>query len=294
MNIQLPGFLCVGAAKSGTTSLHEILSAHPDIYLPERKEIHFFENDENYSKGLKWYEQYFLAYKNEKITGEITADYMFYDYVPKRIATALGNQVKLIYMLRDPVDRAYSEYLFNVRRGFFKGSFLQAIEHEKKFDPTQFQNRYFTHIYRSMYAGHISNMFNEFNERANHHFIIFEEDFKKNKEATFTNLFQFLDVPYHALQFDQVYKPAYVPRFQSLQQLVFKPNRLRKFVRRLLPSYKFRRKIKDQLLPAINKSSVAVEKLDPVIKQELVKKYFYDDIQKTQDLIQRDLSIWLR
>jgi len=130
-NQSLPNFLCAGAAKCGTTSLHAILAEHPQIFLPQRKEIHFFENNGNYSKGLDWYSKYFKNANEKKVIGEITADYMFFDYVPERIIEALGKNIKIIFMLRNPVDRSYSEYLFNVRRGFFKGTFEEAIQNEK-------------------------------------------------------------------------------------------------------------------------------------------------------------------
>ncbi len=292
--MKLPDFLCVGAAKSGTTSLHEILSGHKEIFLPERKEIHFFENDENFNQGKEWYQQYFQNVKSEKIIGEITADYMFYDYVPQRIAGTLGSDIKLIYMLRDPVDRAFSEYLFNVRRGYFNGTFLQAIENEKQYDPKKFASRYFTHLNRSMYSFHLAEMNKVFRNQDKNFFIIFEEDFKKNKATTFSNLLDFLEVSQQNLELDQVYKPAYVPRFQAIQKLVFAPSKFKKFVKQFLPSYKLRRKIKDQLLPAINKSSAKVEKLDENVRYDLIKNVFYDDIMRTQDLVKRDLTIWLK
>jgi len=68
-NQSLPNFLCAGAAKCGTTSLHAILAEHPQIFLPQRKEIHFFENNGNYSKGLDWYSKYFKNANEKKVIG---------------------------------------------------------------------------------------------------------------------------------------------------------------------------------------------------------------------------------
>lgn len=292
--MRLPDFLCVGAAKCGTTSLHAILSGHPEIYLPERKEIHFFENDENYFQGIDWYKQYFEKVQHEKIVGEITADYMFFDYVPQRIADTLGKNVKLIFMLRDPAERAYSEYLFNVRRGFFTGSFEESLQNEKKYNPNKFENRYYTHIYRSLYSQHISKMLKVFSNKSNIEFILFEEDFIRNKETTFIRLFNFLGISNHQLQLEQVFKPAYVPRYQSLQNLFYQKSKFKSAVKKFLPSYKIRRKLKDQLLPAINSSKEKVEKLNEKLKKELIEKYFYDDIKNTEKLIGRNLDGWLK
>lgn len=293
MSLKLPDFLCVGAAKSGTTSLHAILSGHPDIFLPEKKEIHFFENNENFSQGKQWYNQYFENVKNQKAIGEITADYMFFHYVPERIINTLGKDVKLIFMLRNPAERAYSEYLFNVRRGYFKGSFKEAIENEKNYSPENFESRYYTHIYRSLYSKHINAMLKVFSNKENIKFILFEEDFVQKKKETFSNLFKFLEIPYYDLDYDQVFKPAYVPKFQLMQNLVYQQGRFKKIIKNFLPSYKIRRKIKDQLLPALNRSNKKVEKLDEDFKKELIEKYFYDDIKLTGQIIGRNLDAWL-
>ena len=291
--MRLPEFLCVGASKSGTTSLHNILVQHPEIYLPKQKEIHFFDNDDNFKKGIDWYKQHFYDAKQDNVIGEITPDYMFYDFAPQRMKTALGENVKLIFMLRDPVERAYSEYLFNVRRGYFNKPFEEVIEDEKSFDPNKFENRYYIHIYRSLYSQHIKNIQQTFKNAENITYIIFEEDFLKNKQKTFSDLYEFLKVPYYELDLNQVFKPAYVPKYQFLQKMVYQPNTLRKVVRNFLPSYKFRRKLKDQWLPRINNSNEKVEKVNAELRKELIEKYFKDDIKKTEDLIKRDLSIWL-
>jgi hypothetical protein len=225
--------------------------------------------------------------------GEITPDYMFYDYAPQRMKNVLGEDIKLIFMLRDPVERAYSEYLFNVRRGYFDKSFEQVIEEEKNFDPNKFENRFYIHIYRSLYAQHIKNVQRVFNNLQNTTYIIFEEDFLKNKQKTFSELYEFLELPYYESDLDQVFKPAYVPKYQFLQKMVYQPNALKRVVRNFLPSYKIRRKIKDQWLPKVNKSDKKIEKISDELRKELIEKYFKDDIKKTEDLIKRDLSIWL-
>lgn len=292
--MNLPRFLCVGTSKSGTTSLHSILAQHPEIYLPEQKEVHYFDNDENYKKGPSWYEQQFSKAKPGQLIGEITPDYLFYDYAPKRMLDQLGKDIKLILMLRNPVDRAYSEYLFNVRRGYFDKPFEQVIEEEKKFDINNFENRFYIHIYRSMYASHIQNLQKYFTDPDQYFYIIFEEDFKNNQEQTIERLLDFLDVSRQKLELGQVFKPAYQPKSIMLQRLVYQPNTLKKIIRNFLPTYKIRRKIKDQWLPGINSSKEKVPPIDPGLKKQLMEKYFIDDIRKTEDLIKRDLSIWLK
>jgi len=126
INEQL-SFLIVGAQKSGTTSLYEYLSAHPDLYMPGEKEIEFFSDDERFEKGIEWYLDYcFVRSTGEPIKGEASTHYMMFDYVPKRIKLHFPD-VKLIMLLRNPVDRAYSHYSMAVRRGVESDSFGQAI-----------------------------------------------------------------------------------------------------------------------------------------------------------------------
>jgi hypothetical protein len=105
-----PGFLIIGAQKCGTTSLFHYLSQHPDLNLPVTKEIHFF--DLQYEKGIDWYESKFPSADTscEKITGEASPYYLFHPLVPERVATHFPT-IKLIVMLRNPVDRAYSHFM---------------------------------------------------------------------------------------------------------------------------------------------------------------------------------------
>ena len=107
----LPNLVTIGAMKAGTTSLHEYLSLHPDIYMSEKKEINFFSHNEKYENGVEWYKKFFPL--NVKIRGESSQSYSKYhlwENVPKRIYKDLGKNVKFIYILRDPLKRVYSHY----------------------------------------------------------------------------------------------------------------------------------------------------------------------------------------
>lgn len=111
-----PHFICPGAAKSGTTTLFSILENHKDIYLYSGKEIGFFGKERRFKNGYEWYlKSYFSEYKEGQISGDISTNYMTYSKVAaRRIYDCLGSEVKLIFLLRNPVDRAYSH--FNMRK----------------------------------------------------------------------------------------------------------------------------------------------------------------------------------
>ena len=72
MKESLPNFICVGANKAGTTSLQELLKQHPDVYLPEEKEIHYFDNDKSYGVGIEWYQKYYHKFDGQKAVGDIS------------------------------------------------------------------------------------------------------------------------------------------------------------------------------------------------------------------------------
>ena len=120
-----PNFLVIGAQRSGTTWLDTALRAHPQVYLPERrKEIHYF--DEHYSRGAEWYREFFSAAAARpglKAIGEVTPRYLFDPLVPQRIAGDFPS-MRLIAILRNPADRAYSQFCMYVgRKGASEGDF---------------------------------------------------------------------------------------------------------------------------------------------------------------------------
>jgi hypothetical protein len=142
----LPGFIIIGAQRAGTTSLFYYLRRHPEIRRPSSgdgsvdwpKELHFF--DEHYARGLDWYRTFFPLAAERKlarmrgrnlVAGEATPYYLFHEAVPERVAASLPD-VRLIALLRDPVERAYSHYQLMRRTGREKLSFAKAIAAEEK------------------------------------------------------------------------------------------------------------------------------------------------------------------
>ncbi|GAC1378897.1 MAG: hypothetical protein NVSMB33_03620 [Ktedonobacteraceae bacterium] len=135
----LPDFLIIGAQRCGTTSLYYYLTEQPYIFPASIKEVHFF--DDRFMKGINWYRAQFPTsvqkYWNERIskhgflTGEASPSYLLHPHAPKRIAEALP-AVKLIVLLRNPVDRAYSHYWLRTTLGDENLSFEDAISAEQE------------------------------------------------------------------------------------------------------------------------------------------------------------------
>jgi hypothetical protein len=128
-----PNFLIVGTQKGGTSSLYAYITQHPDVLPAFRKEIKFF--DCNYFCGYSWYQAHFPLRdrldREKRITGEGTPNYLFHPTALQRLALALP-RVKILILLRNPVDRAYSHYQHQKRVGHEPLSFEDAIADEEK------------------------------------------------------------------------------------------------------------------------------------------------------------------
>ena len=115
----LPNLFIIGAAKSGTTTLYSILNAHPEVYMSPEKSPRFFSKDDLYLKGLNWYaSKYFSGSGNYPIRGEATPSYLaLANLTAPRIQKAMvGKKIKFIVIFRDPTERAYSHYWFNMSK----------------------------------------------------------------------------------------------------------------------------------------------------------------------------------
>jgi hypothetical protein len=122
-----PDFLIIGAQRAGTTSLFHYLSQHPTIRPPLLKEIHYF--DLNPQKSPAWYFAHFPLNRGKFITGEASPYYLFHPEVPARVAKLLPS-VKIIILLRNTIQRAYSNYQHSISLGIEKRSFEEAIQPE--------------------------------------------------------------------------------------------------------------------------------------------------------------------
>lgn len=130
-----PNLFIIGAMKSGTTSLHNYLSTHSDIFMSQPKELWYFVEEKNWHKGENWYLSHFQGAKHEKYRGESSADYTMYPKyqgVPKRMYE-FNPSACLIYIMRDPVERAISHYWYDVHVGYERRPIQDAIFSERKY-----------------------------------------------------------------------------------------------------------------------------------------------------------------
>jgi hypothetical protein len=154
----LPDFLVLGAQKAGTTALYEYLRSHPQITGPSWKEVSFF--DRHWARGESWYRGNFpnLARTREKLVGEASPSYVFHPLAPQRVQEVVP-EARLIVLVRNPVDRALSQYNHEVALGREPLPFEEALEAEEERlrgelermagDPRYFSREWWSHTYKA-------------------------------------------------------------------------------------------------------------------------------------------------
>ena len=208
----LPDFLILGTEKGGTTSLYRDLIQHPFINSPVTKEISFFSR--YYDRGLNWYRvcfpfkhhKFFVKNLQKKnfLTGEASVRYFDHPHAPERIKQLIPN-VKLIILLRNPIDRAYSQYNMIVRGGFEKLTFQQAIQKEKdrtseEYEKMLMDKNYYSEIYflyaylnRGIYVDTLKKWMDTFPKEQ--FLIMHSKDFFDNSSKIYHKTLDFLNMP---------------------------------------------------------------------------------------------------
>lgn len=171
---RLPDFLIIGAQRCATTALHEVLAAHPRVVTAAEKEVHFF--DLQFDAGPQWYANRFGPARRCDLVGESSPYYLFHPLAPAR-ARQLIPEARLIVLLRDPVDRAYSHFNHERRIGAEQLSFEQALDAEDERLATnhsspmrwkksqQFNHRHFSYATRGRYVEQLDRWFTLFEPR---------------------------------------------------------------------------------------------------------------------------------
>jgi hypothetical protein len=185
----LPNFLVVGAQKCGSTSLHDILSEHPQTNMSKEKEINFFIYENRYNKGLEYYSSFFdQPYSNTRVTGESSPGYICAPGVHKLIHQNLGD-IKIVIILRDPIKRAFSQYWHN-RRDFNEYmTESEIVENYLETDYSPTRKGYFS---RGIYYRDVKKYIELFGEN-NVHIIILER-LIKNQTSGLHGLYDFLGI----------------------------------------------------------------------------------------------------
>ena len=196
--MSIVNFIIVGAAKSGTTSLYQYISQHQNVFMPQNKEPRFFCDypvekfnfDSNYfhseiTKSKEQYMELFVDAPKNAFCGEASTDYLTCKNTAQRIYDWDKN-IKIIIMLRDPIERAYSEYLHSFNAKFQRESFWESLMLEKK-RQNELYDPIFHHVTRGLYYHPVKEYLKLLDTE-----IIFFEDFANNSQQVTQDTLTFL------------------------------------------------------------------------------------------------------
>ncbi|MBT6815241.1 MAG: sulfotransferase family 2 domain-containing protein [Flavobacteriales bacterium] len=302
MKNKLPNFLIVGAAKSGTSSLHNYLNQHHQVFMPSYnkegmkvKEPRFLIKDlvqHRLHNGIWTFEEYqslFDDVKDEKAIGESTVLYLYYyKHAINNIKHYLGEDVKIIIMLRNPADRAYSAF-HHVSRGFKENnSFEKSLEIEKGRMERE-ENLTPMVMYKEM--GMYYEMVKAYTESFKNIHIIFYEDFRDNIESEMNKIYNFLGIS-NDIEIDFITKHNVGGKRwkdEKMKHVFMKDNPMKSILKSALPK-KFRKGILHHL---VNASTNKVVPMKEEVRKGL-NDYFKLDIKKLSELLNKDLNHWTK
>lgn len=274
---KLPEFLVCGAMKAGSTSLFHYLNQHPKISMYKKKEVHFFDDDKNFGRGVDWYKKHFKSFGEKTINGEVTPGYMLLEKVPIRIKQFIP-EIKLIFVVRNPIERAWSHYQHMVRRGLEDKDFLDAlISEETRTSKNEIELRKFSYAERGMYAKQLKRYLDIFNEDQIK--IILLEDLRNNTLKIMNEIFVFLNVKeiFSEDMFSLRYNEAKISRNPILTRRI-----KQSFLNRIPGFYKLYDKL----------TLISAKEEIPVNARNYMQNLFSKPNEELSILIDRDLRTW--
>ncbi|MDJ0707457.1 MAG: sulfotransferase [Leptolyngbyaceae cyanobacterium MO_188.B28] len=295
----LPNFLVIGAPKAGTTALYHYLKEHPQVFMSPIKEPKFFalegervdfqgphDYKKDYVTDINAYHTLFKDVSDESAIGEVSPWYLYLPKTAERINHYIPN-TKLITILRDPVERAYSHFSSLVSKDHEPlTDFTQAMEAEEMRMRNNWSPRWH-YKQRGFYYSQIKRYFNLFDQSQIK--IYLYEDFKANPIGVLQDIFRFIEVDDEfAPNISQKHHVTYMRRNEVLHKFFVEEN-LAKSILKPLISSNLRQCVKANL---INLNIRKRPKLQPEVRKRFIEVY-REDILNLQGLIQRDLSAWL-
>ena len=187
-------FLIIGTQKAGTTSLYEYISEHPEIYVPQVKEIQYFVDDRFYEQGPVYLDAFYKGATADQAKGLAYVHMLPFADCPSRVVD-FNSKMKLVIMLREPIKRAFSAYNFAMKNGWEepKVSFLKSFELERKRLNGNFTERFeLAYFHNGLYHQHLTNWLTHFPK--DQLLIITDSDLKHSRAETLKKVFGFLGV----------------------------------------------------------------------------------------------------
>jgi len=296
-NINLPNLLIVGAAKCGTTSLHNYLKQHPDIFMTEHKEPHFLINSEIGERRvhkavttLEAYKKMFETDRDYRYKGESSVMYMaFPEFSINNIKKYLDPDVKIIIMLRSPIERAFAGYLHNLRYNPAENlSFEEAVDKsEERYHQEEDMTPDTRYLHVGCYASQVESFMNVF--KSNVHVIMYD-DYVNNINACLSNVFDFLEIDRISVDTSRRHMVGgWVFKNRFLRNFFITENNLKSLLKILLPNKKAREFLRKNIMKI---STVDTPYLSVVMRKRLAE-YYRNDISNLSRLLNRPLNHWI-
>jgi len=278
-----PNFFIVGASKSGTTTLYEYLNEIPEIYMSPIKEPLYFHSfiHESHMKRIEDTSKYlslFKNVKNEKAIGEASPTYLFYPESPKLIKNAVPN-ARIIIILREPVERAFSHYLMQKNNGTETESFHQVVQ--RGLNRSQNSNEYVPCLDRGKYHDQVSRYFKIFGHDKVK-VLIFEE-FIKDPLGTIKQTLDFLKIKSEPpSKIIQTYNEFREPT-GKISKLILKSSISKKIASELIPQ-SMRRRLKETITEKPKEKPIMTE-----MDRLALESFYYQDVNNLQQLLGKSL-----
>tara|TARA_B100001250_G_scaffold236480_1_gene203113 strand:- start:103 stop:1005 length:903 start_codon:yes stop_codon:yes gene_type:complete len=289
--MRLPNFIISGFPKCGTTSLHYYLAEHPEIFMPKQKELHFFTNKilskqiagkgdkialKTHVRNFKEYSKFFSTEKNYKSVGETSPSYINYPELFNEIKNTLSNP-KIIVLVRDPIKRAYSNYLHLVREGREQLSFAEALAQEDKRKKLQFSDFWY-YKFNSSYYEKLAKAKEIFSEVL----ILTQEELMLNPEETIKKTYRFLEVNSEFLPtlLNKKYNPGGSYSNNIITRTIFKPSSAKNFMKKMISVKPW---MKDILNSITRKYKINSKAINKETEQEL-KKFFRKEVKYLEQM----------
>jgi len=281
---RLPNFLIIGAMKGGTTALYRYLQSHPEVFMPAVKAPEFFVAESNWHRGLEWYRRQFArADENMIAVGEASNAYTKYPQfqgVPARIASHIPD-VRMIYLVRDPIERIRSHYQTRVWQGDERAPIGTAV-----FDDPRYVNYSSYWLQLEQYLTWFA---------PEQILVITTEALRGSREVTLRRVFEFLGVNAGSLP-DNADREFYVSGDHSSSSLV--PLRVRKALKRHLPAAKRAKELENHVFRVIDslRGGKAAQPRPPIVMPESVRvrlaATLEDDVRRLRAFLGPELDGW--
>ena len=292
-----PNLFIVGAAKSGTTSLHNYLNQHPDIFMCSPKEPHYLINNEigqsrilNGVTSRNEYYNLFFDGQNSKFRGESSVMYLMYpEIVIPKINNKFGKDSKVIIMLRNPIERAYSGYQ-HVRRFNSIENSLDFKSAWKISEQRYFSNENITPASRYQELGLYYKQVKLYLEKLENVHIIIYDDYLSDINKEIEKVIDFLGLKHIKVDTNRSYMVGgWQWKNQYIKRYLFGRNSFKQVIRYLLP-IKSVRKFLVRLFIKLNKEKVTDISADD---NQMLKRFYKSDVLKLSKLLNRDLKFWI-